>query len=165
MGYGVGNYDPRYYVVKNIGNFFKMDESELKKHFGHLSSDLRDNAIKYISECKQYWEATRPYPGSKVEPQMAIPFEYNHPITEDDLNYVLTYNICPNQSDILKQSLLIKNRNLYNYFLLFGDIKPAKSKKLSEESEIFRHLVRSSNCPAGEAIGGKAALSFGRPMT
>lgn len=69
---------------------------------------------------------------------MAIPFEYNHPITEDDLNYVLTYNICQNQSDMLKQSLLIKNRNLYNYFLLFGDIKAAKGKKLSEESEIFR---------------------------
>ena len=30
---------------------------------------------------------------------------------------------------------------------------------------MFRTLVRGSNCPAGEAIGGKAALSFGRPMT
>lgn len=96
---------------------------------------------------------------------MAIPFEWNHPITEDDLKYILNYNICTNQSDMLKQSLLIKNRNLYNYFLLFGDVKPSKSKKLSEESEIFRSLVRTSNCPAGEAIGGKAALSFGRPMT
>lgn len=39
------------------------------------------------------------------------------------------------------------------------------SKKLSPESETFRKLVITSNCPPGEAIGGKAALSFGRPMT
>ena len=69
--------------------------------------------------------------------------------------------------------MLIKNRNLYNYFLLFGDVQANKSKstksgtskKLSPESETFRKLVITSNCPAGEAIGGKAALSFGRPMT
>lgn len=30
---------------------------------------------------------------------------------------------------------------------------------------MLRTLVHGSNCPAGEAIGGKAALSFGRPMT
>ena len=96
LGYGVGNYDPRYYVVKNINDFFKMDDAELKKRFSHLSSDLRDDAIKYIEECKYYWEATRSFPASKLEPQMAIPFEWNRKITEDDLRYILNYNICSN---------------------------------------------------------------------
>ena len=31
-----------------MDEFFKMGDAELKKRFSHLSSDLRDDAIKYI---------------------------------------------------------------------------------------------------------------------
>ena len=76
--------------------FLKMDTDELKERFAHLSSELRDDAIKYISEYKRYWNSTLSFPASKYEPKMIAPFEWNRPITEDDLKFILTYNVCDN---------------------------------------------------------------------
>ena len=51
IGYGAGNYDPRYYVLKGIGEFLKMGDEDLKKRFSHLSSKLANEAISYIKDC------------------------------------------------------------------------------------------------------------------
>jgi len=48
LGYGAGNYDPRYYTKFSLKNIFKLTEEELKKEYSK-------QAIEFIEDLKQLY--------------------------------------------------------------------------------------------------------------
>lgn len=56
----MGNYDPRWYIVKSLKEIFDLSESELNKKYS--KSPLKERTLEIIIELKEFYKASLSHP-------------------------------------------------------------------------------------------------------
>lgn len=56
----MGNYDPRWYIVKSLKEIFDLSEGELNKKYS--KSPLKERTLEIVTELKEFYKASLSHP-------------------------------------------------------------------------------------------------------